>query len=108
MRAQCEQCTTAPKGIFVMRLKLAATAALVLVVAGCGYSREDRVTGGAAAGAATGAAVGIVGGPVGMLAGAAIGGGAGLLGGFLYDQYEKYRGRSNSESAPVSPPAGAD
>jgi len=77
MRALCEQCTTAPKGIFVMRLKLAATAALVLVVAGCGYSREDRVTGGAAAGAATGAAVGIVGGPVGMLAGAAIGGVAG-------------------------------
>lgn len=60
-----------------MRLKLAGAAALALVVAGCGYNREDRVTGGAAAGAATGAAIGLVGGPPGVLAGAAIGGVAG-------------------------------
>jgi len=60
-----------------MRLNLVGATALALTLAACGYSREDRVTGGAAAGAATGAAVGALGGPPGMLAGAAIGGVAG-------------------------------
>lgn len=60
-----------------MRLNLVGAAALALTVAACGYTREDRVTGGAATGAATGAAVGALAGPPGMLAGAAIGGVAG-------------------------------
>lgn len=60
-----------------MRMNVIGAAALALTVAACGYTREDRVTGGAATGAATGAAVGALGGPPGMLAGAAIGGVAG-------------------------------
>ncbi len=52
-------------------------AAVTLLVAACGYTQEERTTGGAAAGAATGAGIGALGGPVGALAGAAIGGAAG-------------------------------
>lgn len=60
-----------------MRLNLVGASVLALTVAACGYNREDRVTGGAAAGAATGAAVGALAGPPGLVAGAAIGGVAG-------------------------------
>ncbi len=60
-----------------MSMKFAAVAALALAVSACGYNRDDRVSGGAAAGAATGAAIGLVGGPPGVIAGAAIGGIAG-------------------------------
>ena len=79
-----------------------------LVLGGCSSmsATQQRVLSGGAIGASTGSLIGwAVGSPA---AGAAIGGGAGLLGGFLYDQYEKYRSSSNAESAPVSPPAGAD
>ena len=75
-----------------------------LVLGGCSSMSPmpQRVLSGGAIGASTGALVGwAVGSPA---AGAAIGGGAGLLGGFLYDQYENYRGRTNPASSPVSPP----
>jgi hypothetical protein len=49
------------------------------------------VLSGGAIGASSGALIGWAAGS--PAAGAAIGGGAGLLGGFLYDQYEKSRGR---------------
>jgi len=74
------------------------TALILLVVAtlvfgGCsGMSNtQQRVLSGGAIGASSGALIGWAAGS--PAAGAAIGGGAGALGGFLYDQYEKYRGR---------------
>jgi len=52
---------------------------------------EQRTLSGGAIGAGSGALIGwAAGNPA---AGAAIGGGAGLLGGFLYDTYEKSQGR---------------
>jgi hypothetical protein len=50
----------------------------------------QRTLAGGAVGASGGALIGWAAGS--PAAGAAIGGGAGLLGGYLYDQYEKYRG----------------
>jgi osmotically inducible lipoprotein OsmB len=73
------------------------TAILVIMVAvllgGCsGMSyTEQRTLSGGAIGAAGGALIGAAAGAPGT--GAAIGGGAGLLGGYLYDQYEKSQGR---------------
>ncbi len=52
---------------------------------------QQRVLSGGAIGASTGALVGWAAGS--PAAGAAIGGGAGMLGGFLVDQFEKYRSR---------------
>jgi len=65
----------------------------VMVVGGCsGMSNtQQRVLSGGAIGASSGALIGWAAGS--PAAGAAIGGGAGLLGGYLYDQYEKYQGR---------------
>jgi hypothetical protein len=65
----------------------------VLLVGGCsGMSpTQQRVLSGGAIGASSGALIGWAAGS--PAAGAAIGGGAGMLGGFLYDQYEKYQGR---------------
>ncbi len=56
-----------------------------LLLSGCSGMNptEQRVLSGGAIGAAAGSAA----------TGAAIGGGAGLLGGFLYDQYQKSQGR---------------
>jgi osmotically inducible lipoprotein OsmB len=64
-----------------------------LFLGGCsGMSNtQQRVLSGGAIGASSGALIGWAAGS--PAAGAAIGGGAGMLGGFLYDQYEKYRGR---------------
>jgi osmotically inducible lipoprotein OsmB len=64
-----------------------------LVLGGCaGMSyTEQRVVSGGALGASSGALIGWAAGS--PAAGAAIGGGAGMLGGYLYDRYEKYRGR---------------
>ncbi len=61
-------------------------------VGGCsGMSpTQQRVLSGGAIGASSGALIGAAAGS--PAAGAAIGGGAGLLGGFLYDQYQKSRG----------------
>ena len=64
-----------------------------LLLGGCsGMSyTEQRTLSGGAIGAAGGALIGAAAGAPGT--GAAIGGGAGLLGGYLYDQYEKNQGR---------------
>jgi osmotically inducible lipoprotein OsmB len=73
------------------------TMVLVLVAAmlmgGCsGMSNtEQRVLSGGAIGAGSGALIGWAAGCPGC--GAAIGGGAGVVGGYVYDQYEKSQGR---------------
>ncbi len=66
--------------------------ATVLIGACSGMSyTEQRTLSGGAIGAGSGALIGwAAGNPA---AGAAIGGGAGLLGGYLYDRYEKSQGR---------------
>jgi uncharacterized membrane protein len=66
---------------------------VMLLVAGCsGMSyTEQRTLSGGAIGAAGGALIGAAAGAPGT--GAAIGAGAGLVGGFLYDRYEKSQGR---------------
>jgi len=72
-------------------------AALVLVAAlllgGCsGMSpTEQRVLSGGAIGASSGALIGWAAGNPAV--GAAVGGGAGMLGGLIYDQYQKAQGR---------------
>lgn len=66
---------------------------VAVLLGGCsGMSyTEQRTLSGSAIGAGSGALIGwAAGNPA---AGAAIGGGAGLLGGFLYDRYEKSQGR---------------
>lgn len=64
-----------------------------LMVGGCAgmSSTEQRVLSGGAIGASGGALVGWAAGSPAV--GAAIGGGAGMLGGYLYDRYQKYQGR---------------
>jgi len=64
----------------------------VLALGGCSgmSSTQQRVLSGGAIGAGSGALIGWAAGS--PAAGAAIGGGAGLLGGLIYDQYEKSRG----------------
>ena len=52
---------------------------------------EQRTLSGGAIGAAGGAVIGAAAGSPGT--GAAIGAGAGLLGGYLYDQYQKSQGQ---------------
>ncbi len=63
-----------------------------LVLGGCNgmSSTTQRTLSGGAIGASSGALIGWAAGS--PAAGAAIGGGAGLLGGYLYDQYQKSRG----------------
>lgn len=65
---------------------------LALAVGGCSgmSSTQQRMLSGGAMGASSGALIGWAAGS--PAAGAAIGGGAGVLGGFLYDQYQKSRG----------------
>lgn len=73
-------------------------AVILLVVAtllfgGCASmnaTTAERTLAGGAIGASSGALIGWAAGS--PAAGAAIGGGAGLVGGYLYDQYQKYRG----------------
>ncbi len=64
-----------------------------LLFTGCAgmSTTEQRVLSGGAIGAGSGALIGWAAGS--PAAGAAIGGGAGLLGGFLYDRYQKSQGR---------------
>lgn len=66
---------------------------VVVLLGGCsGMSyTEQRTLSGGAIGAAGGALIGAAAGSPGT--GAAIGAGAGLLGGYLYDQYQKSQGR---------------
>ncbi len=69
----------------------------MLVVAACIWcvgcsglsSTEQRMLSGGAIGAGGGALIGAVGGSAAL--GAAVGGGAGVLGGLVYDQYQKSR-----------------
>ena len=65
---------------------------LALALGGCSgmSSTQQRMLSGGAIGASSGALIGWAAGS--PAAGAAIGGGAGVLGGFLYDQYQKSRG----------------
>lgn len=74
------------------------TAILIMVVAllvggcaGADSSTAYRTLGGGAIGAGSGALIGWAAGC--PACGAAIGGGAGLAGGYIYDQYEKSKGR---------------
>jgi len=64
-----------------------------LALGGCsGMSyTQQRVVSGGAIGAGSGALIGWAAGC--PACGAAIGGGAGMVGGYVYDQYEKSRGR---------------
>ena len=64
-----------------------------LFLGGCsGMSNtQQRVLSGGAIGASSGALIGWAAGC--PACGAAIGGGAGLLGGYVYDQYKKSQGR---------------
>jgi hypothetical protein len=66
---------------------------LALALGGCSgmSTTQQRVLSGGAIGASSGALIGWAAGS--PAAGAAIGGGAGVLGGFLYDQYQKSRGK---------------
>lgn len=57
--------------------RFALPAALLLALAACGSTQEDRVGGGAATGAGTGAAIGALFGGVGAIPGALIGGAVG-------------------------------
>jgi hypothetical protein len=64
-----------------------------LLVGGCSgmSTTEQRVLSGGAIGAGSGALIGWAAGC--PWCGAAIGGGAGMVGGYVYDQYEKSHGR---------------
>jgi osmotically inducible lipoprotein OsmB len=76
-----------------MKKVLILVMVLALAIGGCsGMSpTQQRVLSGGAIGASTGTLIGWAAGS--PAAGAAIGGGAGLLGGYLYDQYQKSRGQ---------------
>ncbi len=76
-----------------MKTMLILVLAAAIFAGGCsGMSyTEQRMLSGGAIGAGTGALIGW--GAGNAAAGAAIGGGAGVLGGYLYDRYEKSQGR---------------
>ena len=75
-----------------MRKAVALFLVSVLFSGGCAgmSSTEQRVLSGGAIGATGGAIIGAVAGSAAI--GAAAGGGAGLLGGYVYDRYQKSRG----------------
>jgi len=66
---------------------------VALMVGGCSgmSTTQQRTLSGGAIGAGSGALIGWAAGC--PACGAAIGGGAGLLGGYVYDRYEKSQGR---------------
>ncbi len=75
-----------------MKKYLVLILVILMFVGACGYgggvdTTVERTLGGGAVGAAGGALIGAAAGN--PAAGAAIGGGAGLIGGYIYDQYEK-------------------
>ena len=76
-----------------MRSALVLALVAAMLMGGCSgmSTTEQRVVSGGAIGAGSGALIGWAAGCPGC--GAAIGGGAGLLGGYVYDQYEKSQGR---------------
>lgn len=76
-----------------MKRVLAMVVVAALILGGCtgmNYTQQ-RVLSGGAIGAGSGALIGWAAGNPAV--GAAVGGGVGLLGGLLYDQYEKSQGR---------------
>lgn len=76
-----------------MKKLVALVALAALLIAGCSgmsYTTQRALSGGAI-GAGGGAIVGWAAGNPAV--GAAVGGGVGVLGGLIYDQYEKFRGR---------------
>ena len=77
----------------MMKTAVICIMVVALAVAGCSgmSTTQQRVLSGGAIGASSGALIGWAAGS--PAAGAAIGGGAGMLGGFLYDQFDKYRSR---------------
>jgi osmotically inducible lipoprotein OsmB len=76
-----------------MRKTVILVIMVAVLIGGCsGMSyTEQRTLSGGAIGAAGGALIGAAAGSPGT--GAAIGAGAGLLGGYIYDRYEKSQGR---------------
>ena len=76
-----------------MKKAMILVVVLALALGGCSgmSSTQQRMLSGGAIGASSGALIGWAAGS--PAAGAAIGGGAGILGGFLYDQYQKSRGQ---------------
>jgi len=76
----------------LMKKGIVLIVVLALALGGCSgmSATQQRVLSGGAIGASSGTIIGWAAGS--PAAGAAIGAGAGLLGGFLYDQYEKSRG----------------
>lgn len=78
---------------YAMRLSLV----VLIPLAGCSgmSSTEQRTLSGGAGGAGVGAVLGAIGGNAGL--GALAGGGAGLLGGYLYDQYQKSQANAFKE-----------
>jgi uncharacterized membrane protein len=77
----------------LMKKAVILVVVLTLALGGCSgmSATQQRVLSGGAIGASQGAIIGWAAGSPAV--GAAIGGGAGLLAGFLYDQYEKARGQ---------------
>jgi hypothetical protein len=75
------------------KVALIAAFGALTVLAGCGYTPQERTTGGAATGAATGAAIGALGGPVGAGVGALIGAGTGAVTGAVTTPREVNLGR---------------
>jgi len=75
-----------------MRKAVVLFSVVILFSGGCAgmSSTEQRVLSGGAIGATGGAIIGAVAGSAAI--GAVAGGGAGLLGGYVYDQYKKSRG----------------
>ncbi len=75
-----------------MSKALAGLLIVILVSGGCAgmSATEQRVLSAGAIGASGGALIGWAAGSAAI--GAAAGGGAGLLGGYVYDQYQKSRG----------------
>lgn len=76
-----------------MRRTVVLVLVATLLLGGCAgmSTTEQRVLSGGAIGASSGALIGWAAGSPAV--GAAIGGGAGLLGGYLYDRYQKSQGR---------------
>jgi len=75
-----------------MKKAIVLIVVLALALGGCSgmNATQERVLSGGAIGASSGALIGWAAGSPAV--GAAIGGGAGLLGGLIYDQYERSRG----------------
>lgn len=75
-----------------MKKAIVLIVVLALALGGCSgmNATQERVLSGGAIGATSGALIGWAAGSPAV--GAAIGGGAGLLGGLIYDQYERSRG----------------